>query len=483
MPGTPRLQPSRPTPTESSARLERCKRGYPDAMTSDDAPRNFDSHAANSTDDVDVAIIGGGGAAETLAGELAEHGCAVAVIEADRVGGDCPYTACMPSKTMLHDAHRSTRWNDAVARRDTAVDHLDDSRHAEQLTSSGVQLLRGRGRVIDSHTVGVGATMVRTEHIVLATGSTPVTPEIDGIDGLGDLLWTSDDALTTPDRPARLMVIGGGPIGCELAHLFAGFGTEVHLIDISDRAFPDLPSPIGDIVDDGLRSAGVRVHRGRSAVHAERRGGNVSITLDNDTSVGTDRLAIAAGRTPNTTDLGLEHLGVDPDSTLPVDNRGRVECEGSVWAIGDVAGWGQYTHLANHQARVVSNQLVGDGTRRFDDVVTPACIFTSPPVITIGPTPDRIDNPVWVSARMSEVARSTTDELGDGFLTVAFDPVDRCPVAAHGAGARFDEVSAALITAIDARVPAERLHRSMWPFPTVAELLGVIYARAVDALA
>jgi pyruvate/2-oxoglutarate dehydrogenase complex dihydrolipoamide dehydrogenase (E3) component len=151
--------------------------------------------------------------------------------------------------------------------------------------------------------------------------------------------------------------------------------------------------------------------------------------------------------------------------------------------MGDVAGRGQYTHVANHHARVVADQLVGDGRRRFDDVVTPASIFTRPPVIMIGPPPAELGDDVrWVEARMSEIARWTTDALRDGFLSVAVDPATRCVVAAHGVGARFDELSAALIVAIDGGVPIDRLHRSMWAFPTVAELLGVIAARAVDAL-
>jgi dihydrolipoamide dehydrogenase len=432
----------------------------------------------------DVAVIGGGGAAEALVGALDASELRVLVVEEHRVGGTCPFVACMPSKAMLHDADGSMRWRRAVQRRDEIVDHLDDQRHAEQVTRQGARLLRGRARLVDEHTIEVDGERHRAEHIVLATGSTPVIPQIEGLDGLGEHLWTSDDALTTDERPVRLMVIGGGPIGCELAHLFAGFDTEVHLIDTEQRAFPDLPEEIGEIVDDGLRSAGVRVSRGTAAVRFERRGGNVRITLDNGGSVVTDRVLVAIGRTPATAGLGLECLGLDPDAPLPVDDFGRVGCPGSVWAIGDVAGTGQYTHLANHHGLVVAEQFTSDGRHRLDDVVTPACIFTRPPVMMVGPTPQELgDGVVWVSAKLSEVARWSTDSLGDGFLTVAVDRSTRCVVAAHGAGARFDELCAALVTAIDGQVPVDRLARSMWPFPTVSELLGPIYRRAVDALA
>lgn len=450
----------------------------PNAMTRD--PHGSPAHESNG---FDVAVIGGGGAAEALVAALASSDLRVLVVERHRVGGECPFVACMPSKAMLHDAGRSQRWDRAVRRRDEVVEHLDDHEHAEQLTHQGAQLVRGHATIVDEHTIAVDGTEYRTDHLVLATGATPVIPTIEGIDTLGEHLWTSEHALTTIERPVRLMVIGGGPIGCELAQMFAGFDTEVHLIDTVATAFPDLPEEIGEIVDDGLRAAGVRVSRGHAAIRFERRGGNVQITLDNGSTVVTDRVLVAIGRSPALHDIGIEHLGLDADRPLPVDRVGRVDCPGSVWAIGDVAGAGQYTHLANHQAAVVADHLVGDAQRRFDDVVLPACIYTRPPVMTIGPTPGELgDEVIWVSARLSEIARWSTDELGEGFLTVAVDRATRRVVAAHGAGARFDELAAALVTAIDGGIPVDRLAMSMWPFPTVGELLGPIYDRALAAL-
>lgn len=433
---------------------------------------------------VDVVVIGGGGSAEALARALNRSGLRVVVIERHRVGGECPFVACIPSKAMLHDAARRTRWADAVQRRDDMVDQLDDSGHAQSLADEGAVLVRGDATIVDEHTVEVDGRRLTAQHLVIATGTSPIIPPIDGLDSLGDRLWTSDEALTTADRPTRVMIIGGGPIGCELAHIFAGFDTEVHLLDTADSAFPDLPPAIGEIVDDGLRAAGVRVCRGRSVVRLERRGGNVLSELDNNTSVITERVVIAAGRRPRTDGLGLEHIGLDPDEPLPVDQCGRVDTPGSVWAIGDVAGHGQYTHLANHQAAVVANQIAGDGSRRFDDVVLPACIFTRPPVMIVGPLPGELDDGdvVWAEAKLSESARWSTDDLGDGHLSIAVDRRTRRVVAAHGAGARFDELAAALITAIDSGVTVDRLAMSMWPFPTVSSMLEPIYEKAVAAL-
>ncbi|HSM66843.1 MAG TPA: hypothetical protein VK860_11100, partial [Ilumatobacteraceae bacterium] len=155
---------------------------------------------------------------------------------------------------------------------------------------------------------------------------------------------------------------------------------------------------------------------------------------------------------------------------------------GSVWAIGDVAGHGQYTHVANHQALVVADALVGSGSRRFDEVVVPACVFTDPPVMMIGPRPGEADTLQWFSARLSETPRWTTDNLMDGFLTIGVDPNTRAVAAAHGVGADFDVLAAALVTAIDGTLTVDQLRASMWPFPSVGEILGVVYSRAADSL-
>jgi pyruvate/2-oxoglutarate dehydrogenase complex dihydrolipoamide dehydrogenase (E3) component len=441
--------------------------------------------------DFDVAVLGGGSAAEALVGALAHltavrdlREVRVVVFEANRVGGECPFVACMPSKAMLHDAAAHTGWRDAIERRAGVVDHLDDSRHAEQLTAHGAVLVRAAATITAAGRIEAAGREYTAEHIVLATGSQLLMPPIEGIEELGDRCWTSEEALLTQDRPTRLAIIGGGAIGCELATIFARFGSEVHLLDVAPRAFPDLPQAIGELVDDALRAAGVRVCRGIEIEQVTRRGGGVRTTLANGAGLDTDRIIVAAGRRPRTEGIGVEHIGVaDPDH-LAVDDTGRVTADGSVWAIGDVAGRGQYTHVANHHANVVADALFGDGTRRFDDVVTPACVFTDPPLMTIGPRPAELsdDDVIWVSANLSETPRWTTDALTDGVVTVAVDRRSRTVVAAHGVGASFDVLASALVTAIDSRVPVDQLARSMWPFPSIGEILGVVYSRAVESL-
>jgi dihydrolipoamide dehydrogenase len=435
-------------------------------------------------DRFDVAVVGGGSAAVSLVRGLREHGARVVVFEEHRVGGQCPFVSCIPSKSMLHDGAVGASWREAVQRRARLVDDRDDASHAEQLVASGATLVRARAVLTDPGRLRAGGEEYTATHVVLATGSEPVIPPIEGIDDLGDRRWTSAEALVAEDRPTRLAVIGGGAVGSELATLFATFGTEVHLIDVAPRAFPELPPDVTEVVDDGLRARGVRVCRGTEVARLARRGGGVRTTLANGAGLDTDRVLVAAGRRPRTADLGLERVGVADPDRLTVDDTGRVAAHGSLWAIGDVAGRGQYTHVANHHAAVVVDALVGSGQRRFTDVVTPACVFTDPPLITVGPPPDALseDDVVRVSGRLSQTARWATDDLGDGVLHLAVDRDTRCVVAAHGAGAGFDVLAATLVTLVDGAVPVDRLTRSMWPFPTIGEMLGVLCSRAVASL-
>ena len=434
--------------------------------------------------DYDVAVLGGGSAAEALIAELGATGCRVVVFEPDRVGGECPYVACMPTKSMLRDAAAGHTWDHAIRRRFDVAEQLDDSAHALDLQRRGALLVRASARLVGEGWVEAGGERYHARHVVLATGSEPVLPPITGLEDLGDRRWTSADAMLAEDRPARLTIIGGGVIGCELATIFAGFGTEVHVLDAEPRAFPDLPVEIGEILDESLRAAGIRVCRGVTIERVERRGGGVRTRLANGATVETDRVLVATGTRPRTDNLGLETVGFTSGDELVVGLDGRVAGASSLWAIGDVAGHGAYTHLANHQARVVADGIIGDGTRRFDDVVLPACVFTDPPIVTVGARPKdpAANDSVWVSARLDEVPRATTDDLTDGFLAIGVDRSSHAVIGAHGIGDRFDELAAALVTAIDGRHPVERLARSMWPFPTVSEILGLVYSRASSAV-
>lgn len=444
------------------------------------------------TERFDVAVIGAGTATETLVGQLDGSGLSIVVFEADLVGGECPFRACMPSKSMLHDARIGTPWDEAVRRRDQVADGLDDSGHADDLVGLGAVLVRARAEIVDHHHVRADGVEVEVEHIVVATGSTPNIPQIDGADECAAAIWTSDDAYTSAELPSSVIVVGAGVIGMECATVYARFGTTVTLIDDADRSFPDAPPAVSDVLAAALDALGVEIRYGvdaasiRLATGADDTGGRgVVVTLSDGDRLAAERVLVATGRRPATVGFGLDRLGLDESAPLPVDDTGRLTTDGSIWAIGDVAGAGQYTHLANHQARVVADQLAGTATRRFDDVVVPSCVFTDPPMIQVGPSwRDLCDDAdvVHVSFDLASFPRATTDELGAGHLWVAARRSTGCVVAAAGAGPSFDELTHAVVTAIDGQVPVHRLRQSMQAFPTIGEILGPVYDELADEL-
>ena len=384
---------------------------------------------------------------------------------------------------MLHDRTRRT-WRQAVERRDEITSHLDDSGHADEARATGATLVRAAARIVGPGAVEADGITYGVEHIVIATGAVPVVPDIAGLDVAHDRVWTSRDALTTEDRPDSLIVVGGGPIGSELAFLFAGFGTSVTTIDIAERPVGDLHPRVGDLVGSTLRAAGITMVNGTEIERVELDDDAATVHLADGSQHTADRLIVAAGREPDRSGLGLAALGLDPDN-LTVSDTGRVEGTESLWVIGDAAGAEQYTHVANHHAAVIADHLIGAKTRTFGEVVVPACIFIDPPVMVVGPSwSDLEDDPdvVWAEVEL-DTPRSATDEHGPGFLAVAARRSTRCVVAANGIGARFDEIVHALVVAIDGSVPVDRLVQMIQPFPTVGEVLGQAFEQLVNRLA
>ncbi|MGB0112791.1 MAG: NAD(P)/FAD-dependent oxidoreductase [Ilumatobacteraceae bacterium] len=437
-----------------------------------------------TTNDHTIAIIGAGSAGEALVRELDGSSERVVLFEPEYVGGECPFLACMPSKSMLHD--RNVRsWDGAVSRRHEIVSHLDDSGHADQARDAGAVLVRAAARIVGPGAVEAAGVIHLVDHIVVATGATPDIPAIDGLDASHDRVWTSRDALTTDERPDSVVILGGGPIGSELAFMFAGFGAGATTLDMAERPAPDLHPRVSELIVATLEQAGVTVVNGIEVERIELTDESATVHLVDGASHTADRLIVSAGRTPDRHGLGFESLGVDPDS-LTVSDTGLVDGTDNVWIIGDAAGNDQYTHVANHHAAVIADHLTGARQRTFDDVVVPACVFIDPPVMTVGPSWTDLsgdDDVVWAEVDLDN-PRSATDEHGTGFLAVAARRSTGCVVAANGIGARFDEIAHALVVAIDGSVPVSRLAQMLQPFPTVGEVLGEAFdrlARQLDA--
>ena len=439
----------------------------------------------------DVVVLGAGSAGETLASELAAGGCSVAVVEQGLVGGECPYLACVPSKTLLLAAAAGLAWPAAVARRDEAAEHRDDTEAAEGLEEAGVTVVRGRATVEAPGRVhvdcgGAAQRLGWTRALVVATGSEPVVPPLPGLDRAPT--WTSDEALTSAELPARLAVLGGGAVGCELSQVYARFGSRVTLIEPGDTLLTGEPGWAGDLVADALRRDGCDVRLGTAAARLEpAAGGAVRVVPERGEPVEVDRVLVATGRRPRSGDLGLEVVGVrgEPGDPLDVDARCRVRGgEGvleDVYAVGDVTGVAPYTHTANYQARIVAAHLLDRGARDASYDAIPRAVYTDPAVFSVGLGADAAREAGLDVA----VAQSDVAQTGRAFVEAAAAGGEPLParlelvadraagrlVGAVAVGPDADSWASELALAVHAEVPLTVLADVVHAFPTWGEAI------------
>jgi pyruvate/2-oxoglutarate dehydrogenase complex dihydrolipoamide dehydrogenase (E3) component len=418
----------------------------------------------------DVVVLGGGTAGVHVATEVARGGKSVALVEAGLIGGESPYLACLPSNSLLLSASRGETWEDAVARRDEVTGGLDDSGPALRLTEAGVTVIRGTGRIAGPGSVEVSgrtSTSLAYSDLVIATGCEPVAPPIEGLSDIP--AWTTAEGLCSPDLPRRLIVLGGGPAGCELAQIYATFGSQVHLIEAEPGLLPGEPGFAGEILAAALRRAGVEIFLGSPATKAERTPDGLTLALEDGTRIDADRLLLATGRRPRLTGLGLDTLEitVTPGQALPTTTS--CQLRPGVWAAGDVTGI-SHSHASRYQASVVAANICGQ-PREADYSAIPRCVFTTPSVYAVG-EPAR---PGFVTARVSlgETARGrlSPDDLGCLELYAADGVLAGAVAVGPDAAAWMAEVT----LAIRAKIPVTILADVVHAFPTYGEALQAAF--------
>lgn len=436
--------------------------------------------------EADVVVLGAGSAGEVVASICAAAGLRVVAVESGLVGGECPYNACIPSKSLLLSAGRGIGWDEAVRRRDDDARHRDDSTAADQLRAAGVTLLRGRGEV---HAPGVldvarpaqgapgapgdlGHDRVRFRDLVLATGSAPIVPPLPGLDG--DTVWTSDQALSAAELPRRLVILGGGPVGCELAQVFARFGSEVTLVEGGPRLLPSEPEMVGRVLAAVLRDDGVRMCL---AVKAERvddagAGAGVTVRLDDGTVVAADRVLVATGRRPRVHGIGLERLGIDDELGLTPDEYGRVG--DGVWAIGDVTAAAPFTHTATYAARAVADTLLGR-PHRLDLSAVPRAVYTDPAVLCVGLTPRQAQERgiplLQAGFDLDGTARAYLEGISRGRVEI-YAGQDGRVLGAAAVAPRADDLMGQAVLAVRAGMDVRVWAEVIQPFPALSEAFG-----------
>lgn len=436
-----------------------------------------------------VVVLGAGATGEAFVAELHRQApdAEVTVVERELVGGECSYWACMPSKTLLRplellhharlapgaaeaigavDAARVFAWRDKVAGK-------DDTSQVEWLAGEGAELVRGDGVVAEPGLVTVDGRELPYDDLVVATGSRPVVPPVEGLAEAS--YWGSREATSASEVPASLAVVGGGAVGCELAQVYARLGSRVTLVQGGPRLLPSIDAQATEILADAFREEGIDLRLDARATRVEAGAGTFRLELDGQEPVEAERLLLTTGRRPNVEGFGLERLDVAVEKRgIVVDER--LAAGERVWAAGDVTGIAPFTHVGKYQGRIAAENVAG-GAARADYKAVPASIFTDPQVASVGETSG--EGAVTSTWKLESVSRTSTFQRPKqpGLVKLFADPERRVLVGAAAVGPEAGEWIGQLTLAVRAEVPVDILRDTIQPFPTFSE---AVYFAARD---
>lgn len=431
-----------------------------------------------------VVVLGAGSSGEHFVGALRrlDPDVEIVIVEHGLAGGECSYYACIPTKTLLRptDALAAARLAPGAAEaltgdldisrvlwwRDQVTDGRDDSWHAGWLSDQRAELIRGEACVVRPGVIGVGERELEYENLVIATGSSPAVPPVEGLDDVD--YWTNRDAVWTDRIPESMVLLGGGPVGVELAQFFHRMGASVAIVESHDRILSRIDADAGALVRERFEDEGIDVRVGVEARRVEAVEGGLRIQLTSGEELGAERLLVATGREPNVEGFGFEQLGIElAPQGIRIDDR--VQAAPGIWAIGDVAGVALLTHVGKYQARVAAANIAGRDVVA-DYRAIPAAVFTDPQVATVGTT----EGDELVTARYDIVGgRLSTYERPrrPGFVKLAADPARRVLTGAVAVGPEAGEWLGQLTLAVRAEVPIDVLLDTIQPYPTFSEAI------------
>ncbi len=443
--------------------------------------------------DYDLIVLGGGTAGLGAARTAARRGASVAIVADGPLGGECTFTGCIPSKTLIEAAAAGLSYTDATRRVQATIHQIASTENAAALQTEGIAVLTGHGRLGGPGRVLVDGSPVQTGKVVIATGSTPQPPSIDGLASVD--YCTTDTVFGLDTLPRSLLIFGGGATGCELAQAFTGFGSQVTIAEASSRILPNQDAAAAAVIGQRFAELGITIHTSARIRQVGRNHDQIVMAGADGTAMAGDQLLVATGRRPVTDDLGLDTVGIEPGQRgyIPVDDRMATAGSG-VYAAGDVTGLYNFTHAADAMAQTAAtNALSRRPSARFRTAAIPQVIFTDPELAQVGPTEAQA---TAHGARvcylpMSEVDRAITAGRSDGFVKVITAPA---PLTRRLGGGRLigativapraGELIAEPALAIRTKMFAGRLAQSTHAYPTwghaiqlaTAQLFG--YGRA-----